>query len=83
MCSSDLVDQQIKTQRTKNEQLKARNNAMAAEVRDLKDGLEAVEERARSELGMIKQDEIFFQILPPGQAVPQSRPPGTATPPAR
>ena len=64
------VDQQIKTQRTKNTQLSARNSAMAAEVRDLKDGQEAVEERARSELGMIKQDELFFHVLEPGQSVP-------------
>jgi len=41
----------------------ARNLALDAEVRDLKVGLDAIEERARSELGMIKRDEIFFQIL--------------------
>ena len=57
------VDQQIQTQRQANRQLQARNNALEAEVRDLKVGLDAIEERARSELGMIKQDEIFFQIL--------------------
>ena len=44
-------------------QLQARNGALDAEVRDLKVGLDAIEERARSELGMIKQDEIFFQVL--------------------
>jgi cell division protein FtsB len=57
------VDQQIRTQRDANRTLQARNSALEAEVRDLKVGLEAVEERARSELGMIRQDEIFFQLL--------------------
>ena len=57
------VDQQIAAQRETNIRLKARNRALEAEVRDLKQGFEAVEERARSELGMIRQDEIFFQVL--------------------
>ena len=57
------VDQQIHVQRAINQKLQSRNAALDAEVRDLKQGLEAVEERARSELGMIKQDEIFFQLL--------------------
>jgi cell division protein FtsB len=57
------VDRQIRAQRQTNGQLQARNNALEAEVRDLKVGLDAIEERARSELGMIKQDEIFFQVL--------------------
>ena len=57
------VDQQIGTQRERNARLKTRNSALEAEVRDLKQGLEAVEERARSELGMVRQDEIFFQLL--------------------
>lgn len=59
------VDQQIRAQRAINERLQARNSALDAEVRDLKQGLEAIEERARSELGMIRQDEIFFQIVDP------------------
>ena len=57
------VDRQIGAQREINTRLKARNVATEAEVRDLKQGFEAVEERARSELGMIRQDEIFFQVL--------------------
>src|SRR5688572_7715394 len=57
------VDQQIQSQRESNARLKARNGALDAEVRDLKQGFEAIEERARSELGMIRQDEIFFQLL--------------------
>jgi cell division protein FtsB len=57
------VDQQLRAQRVTNQQLQSRNAALDAEVRDLKQGLDAIEERARSELGMIKQDEMFFQIL--------------------
>ena len=57
------VDQQIAAQREVNARLKTRNAALDAEVRDLKQGLEAIEERARSELGMVRQDEIFFQVL--------------------
>jgi cell division protein FtsB len=59
------LDQQVKAQRETNVKLAARNEATAAEVRDLKEGLEAIEERARAELGMIKKDEIFFQVLDP------------------
>ncbi|WP_308417736.1 cell division protein FtsB [Leeia oryzae] len=43
--------------------LKNRNDALDAEVQDLKQGYDAIEERARNELGMIKQDELFIQIL--------------------
>jgi len=57
------VGQQLREQTLANQKLQARNAALDAEVRDLKQGLGAIEERARSELGMIKQDEIFFQIL--------------------
>jgi len=57
------VDRQIQGQRELNDALKRRNTALDAEVRDLKQGLGAIEERARSELGMIRQDEIFFQLL--------------------
>jgi len=57
------VDRQVATQRARNAQLEARNAGLAAEVRDLKQGLEAVEERARYELGMVRHDELFFQII--------------------
>jgi len=57
------VDRQLAVQRAKNAQLEARNAALAAEVRDLKQGLEAIEERARYELGMVRHDEVFFQIV--------------------
>ena len=64
------VDREIRAQRELNQRLQARNAALDAEVRDLKQGLDAIEERARSELGMIKQDEIFFQLLDPQQPAP-------------
>ncbi len=57
------IDQQVRAQREANQKLVVRNAGLDAEVRDLKQGLDAIEERARSELGMIKRDEIFFQIL--------------------
>jgi cell division protein FtsB len=69
------VDQQIRAQRETNRRLQERNSALEAEVRDLKVGLDAIEERARSELGMIRQDEIFFQVLEAPPAAP--REPGT------
>ena len=61
------IDQQIQAQRDVNRTLKERNVALEAEVQDLKVGLEAIEERARSEIGMIKRDEIFFQVAEPAR----------------
>lgn len=57
------LNRQITVQQDKNTALKARNETLNAEVLDLKSGRAAIEERARSELGMIKQDEVFYQIL--------------------
>ncbi len=57
------VDRQLSEARAHNQQLRLRNGALTAEVRDLKEGLEAIEERARYEQGMVKNDEIFFQII--------------------
>ena len=51
----------------------ARNAALDAEVHDLKNGVEAIEERARSELGMVRQDEIFFQLLDETRVAGKSR----------
>ena len=45
-----------------------RNAALAAEVKDLKQGSDAIEERARYELGMVKDDEVFFQVVPAGKS---------------
>jgi cell division protein FtsB len=57
------LNRQITVQQDKNSTLKARNETLNAEVLDLKSGRAAIEERARSELGMIKQDEVFYQVL--------------------
>ena len=58
------VERQVEAQKAKNRQLEARNASLAAEVRDLKTGTEAIEERARHELGMLRSDEIFYQYVP-------------------
>jgi len=70
------VDQEVIAARAENLQLQNRNNILEAEVNDLKQGLEAIEERARSDLGMIKEDEILFQIVRNTQ--PQSTQPNPA-----
>ena len=57
------LKQSIEQKQASNAILRERNNALDAEVQDLKQGVDAIEERARSELGMIKQDETFFQIV--------------------
>jgi cell division protein FtsB len=59
------IDRQLAAQKAHNERLQARNGALEAEVRDLKQGSEAMEERARFELGMVRQDEVFVQIVEP------------------
>ena len=56
------LDAQVEAQKRVNADLQTRNTVLDAEVRDLKQGVEAIEERARSELGMIRQDEVFFQL---------------------
>jgi cell division protein FtsB len=70
------LDRQLEAQKAANAALKARNGALDADVRDLKTGSEAIEERARSELGMVRRDEVFFQVQPRGapdkSAVPLS-----------
>jgi cell division protein FtsB len=58
------LDRQLAAAREANDKLKARNDALDADVRDLKSGFEAIEERARGELGMIRDDEVFFQLAP-------------------
>jgi cell division protein FtsB len=60
------LDKQVTAAHNKNDELKARNAKLNSEVRDLREGTGAVEERARYELGMIKDGEIFIQILEPG-----------------
>jgi len=76
------VDQELSKQKQENIRLKARNSSLEAEVKDLKTGYGAIEERARSELGMLKQDEIFFQVLE--EAKPAVAPPASvAKPPVK
>ncbi|MBX3692737.1 cell division protein FtsB [Dokdonella sp.] len=57
------LEKAVAEQKAQNERLKSRNDALAAEVENLKTGDEAVEERARSELGLIKPGETFYQVV--------------------
>lgn len=63
MASAWQLQHKIDNQRAENERLKSRNDGLTAEVQDLKSGLSAIEERARSELGMIKKGETFVQVI--------------------
>ncbi len=60
----DRLKRAVAAQRSENEQLAERNKQLAAEVRDLKTGMDALEERARSDLGMIASHETFYQVVP-------------------
>jgi cell division protein FtsB len=60
----DRLRRAVATQRSENDQLLERNRQLAAEVRDLKTGMVAIEERARSDLGMIAGHETFYQVVP-------------------
>jgi len=78
-------DRQLQAQRETNQKLEQRNAALDAEVRDLKSGYEAIEERARYELGMIKEGEIFVQVPQKTPLAPSSAPspaPSSALKPA-
>ncbi len=57
------LQREVASQRQQNEALAERNRLLAAEVQALKQGGQAVEERARSELGMIKPGEVFYQVI--------------------
>jgi cell division protein FtsB len=57
------LEQEIETVQTEVNTLQERNEALGAEVMDLKKGIEAIEERARSEMGMVKKDEIYYQVI--------------------
>ena len=65
------LEQRVDEQAMDNEMLAQRNRELQAEVEDLRQGLEAVEERARSELGMIKEDEEFYQVVPGQKSEPE------------
>ena len=68
------LQQQVAEQKAENAQLKKRNETLSAEVDDLKHGDEAVEERARSELGLIKPGETFYQVVDPAVPKPTPKP---------
>ena len=61
------LEQAIAAQTDENDRLTERNSTLAAEVRDLKEGRAAIEERARTDLGMVRANETFYQVVPPGQ----------------
>jgi len=68
-----MLEAQVENQKRDNAGLQQRNDALAAEVKDLKEGEAAIEERARSELGMIKPGEKFYRVgedapVPPPRA---------------
>ena len=71
------LNREIEAQKIENAQLKERNQTLEAQVNDLKQGLEVIEGRARSELGMVKKGEIFYQVIDPKQTndtPPDSKP---------
>lgn len=81
---AQMLDHQVGEQRAENARLQQRNDALSAEVEDLKSGEAAVEDRARSELGMIKPGETFYRVVEPtretaapadaSQAAPEQEP---------
>jgi len=75
------LSRQVESLQQVNQQTGTRNAVLDAEVRDLKQGTAAIEERARSELGMIKRDEVFYQILekPSGQTAEKQATPSPAS----
>ena len=79
------LEEKMHAQQETNEALTARNNALAAEVQDLTAGTDAIEERARTDMGLVQEDEIFVHLLPssqqqPGQSSSTSGRPGSASP---
>lgn len=68
------MQQAVTQQRAQNAVLVERNRQLAAEVRDLKTGMAALEERARSELGMISRNETYYQVVPAKPDTPRAPP---------
>ncbi len=64
------IGHQVDEQKKVNQQTQMRNAILDAEVRDLKQGTDAIEEHARSELGMVKPGEVFFQVVGEGVSAP-------------
>ncbi|HEY2347086.1 MAG TPA: cell division protein FtsB [Xanthomonadaceae bacterium] len=82
--SEQSLKQQVEEQRIENARLKQRNAALVAEVEDLKSGEAAVEERARSEMGMVKPGETFYRVVeqadPNANVAPEDVPEDAASP---
>jgi cell division protein FtsB len=74
------LQQTVTDQRAENARLQQRNDALSAEVEDLKSGETAVEERARSELGMVKPGETFYRVVEPHAASTVAMPAGAQVP---
>jgi cell division protein FtsB len=70
----------VEAQRIENARLQQRNDALTAEVEDLKSGETAVEERARSELGMVKPGETFYRVVEPNPGAPHAAAPSPEAP---
>jgi cell division protein FtsB len=68
----------VNVQQTENQRLQQRNRQLAAEVRDLKQGFGALEERARSELGLVTRNETYYQVVPPDHDRPAAPPPAAS-----
>jgi cell division protein FtsB len=75
------LDEAVERQKAENTELEERNEQLMAEVADLKSGMAAIEERARSELGMIGRNETFYQVVPqrPRTSLPSRSEPHTQT----
>ena len=74
----ERLRQAVAAQEAEDSQLAERNRQLGAEVRDLKTGMDALEERARSDLGMIARNETFYQVVPAGSAPATKSPTRTA-----
>ena len=61
------LQSEVEEVKTEVQKLQERNSSLDAEVKDLKKGLDAIEERARSEMGMIKEGEVYYQVIEPDQ----------------
>lgn len=77
-----MLETQVEHQKRDNAGLQQRNDALAAEVQDLKEGEAAIEERARSELGMIKPGEKFYRVVENAPATTGAAPASAAAPAA-
>ena len=76
MGGARALQAQVDEQRQENARLQQRNDALSAEVEDLKSGEAAVEDRARSELGMVKPGEVFYRVVDPAPPAGTDSPAG-------